>query len=72
MQVQKEVWSAGQIEVSTELQIDGDSGQFIRRTTSIDVALNETQWTGLAKICEKTPLTLFIERGIRIDTTMHR
>lgn len=42
----------------------------MRRTVSLDTPLEATQRARLAEICEKTPVTLFIKRDTRIDTTM--
>lgn len=70
MYMQRKAWPGGRIEVSTELHSDHTGGQYIRRTVSVDGPLDDTQRTRLAEICEKTPVTLFIKRGTRIDTTM--
>lgn len=70
MSVQKKAWSTGQIEVIKQLHIDRDGIEYMQRTVFIDAVLDEAQWTHLAKICEKTPVTLFIKRGTRIDRTI--
>lgn len=70
MYMQRKAWPGGRIQVSTELHSDHNGGQYIRRTVSVDGSLDDTQRTRLAEICEKTPVTLFIKRGTRIDTIM--
>ncbi|CAE6727049.1 OsmC family protein [Paraburkholderia haematera] len=70
MYMQKKAWPGERIKVATELHIERDGGQYIRRTVSVDGPLDDSQRTRLAEICEKTPVTLFIKRGTRIDTAM--
>ncbi|MGF6653837.1 putative OsmC-like protein [Paraburkholderia youngii] len=50
---------------------DLDGTQYIRRDVAIGGPLEEAQRARLADICEKTPVTLFVRRGTRIDTTLH-
>ncbi|SOF00873.1 putative redox protein [Burkholderia sp. OK233] len=70
MYMQKKTWPGGRIKVDTQLHVERDGGQYIRRTVSVDGPLDDSQRKRLAEICEKTPVTLFIKRGTRIDTTM--
>jgi hypothetical protein len=56
--------------VTTTLHADHEGNQYIRRTVAVDAPLDAAQRTRLAEICEKTPVTLLIKRGTRIDTTM--
>ncbi|RKE38516.1 putative redox protein [Paraburkholderia sp. BL23I1N1] len=70
MYMQKKAWPGERIKVATELHIERDGGQYIRRTVSVEGPLGDSQRTRLAEICEKTPVTLFIKRGTRIDTAM--
>lgn len=72
MYMQRKAWPAGTVSVDVELHVEPDRTQTIRRTVSVDAALDDAQWNRLAEICEKTPVTLFIKRGTRIDTTMRR
>jgi|ERR1700674_307179 putative redox protein len=72
MYMQKKAWPPGRIAVEVELHVDHDHSQYIRRVVSIDAAIDDGQRTRLAEICEKTPVTLFVKRGTRIDTTMQR
>ena len=72
MYMQRKAWPAGTVSVDVELHVEPDRTQTIRRTVSVDAALDDSQWTRLAEICEKTPVTLFVKRGTRIDTTMRR
>jgi len=68
--MQKKAWPGGRIKVDTQLHAERDGGQTIRRTVSVDGPLDDSQRKRLGEICEKTPVTLFIKRGTRIDTTM--
>jgi putative redox protein len=70
MYMQRKAWPGGRIKVDTELHVERDGGQFIRRTVSVEGPLDDSQRNRLAEICEKTPVTLFIKRGTRIDTTV--
>ncbi|WP_322062395.1 OsmC family protein [Paraburkholderia sp. J63] len=72
MYMQKKTWPPGRIEVEVELHIDHDRNQYIRRVVSVEAAIDDDQRTRLAEICEKTPVTLFVKRGRRIDTIMKR
>ena len=72
MYMQRKAGPAGTVSVDVELHVEPDRTQTIRRTVSVDAALDDSQWTRLAEICEKTPVTLFVKRGTRIDTTMRR
>jgi len=71
MYMQKKGWPSGRISVTADLHVAPDGSQYIRRTVSVDAQLDQPQRARLAEICEKTPVTLFIKRGTRIDTTMH-
>jgi putative redox protein len=70
MYMQRKGWPDGTIAVTTTLHADHDGNPFIRRTVAVDGTLDAAQRTRLAEICEKTPVTLFIKRGTRIETTM--
>ncbi|MGF6552337.1 putative OsmC-like protein [Paraburkholderia youngii] len=56
--------------MTTTLHVDHEGNQYVRRTVVVDAPLDDAQRARLAEICEKTPVTLFIKRGTRIDTTM--
>lgn len=70
MYMQRKTWPAAAIGVEVSLHTDRDGTQYIRRSVSVDGPLEEAQRSRLAEICEKTPVTLFIKRGTRIDTTL--
>ncbi|HEY1610033.1 MAG TPA: OsmC family protein [Paraburkholderia sp.] len=73
MYMQRKGWPAGTVSVDVELHVAGaDRAQSIQRTVSVDAALDDAQWTRLAEICEKTPVTLFIKRSTPIETIMRR
>ncbi|WP_233871256.1 OsmC family protein [Paraburkholderia adhaesiva] len=70
MYMQRKGWPDGDIDVTTTLHVDHDGNQYVRRTVAVNAPLDAAQRTRLAEVCEKTPVTLFIKRGTRIDTTM--
>ncbi|ALL70687.1 peroxiredoxin (plasmid) [Paraburkholderia caribensis MBA4] len=70
MYMQRKTWPAATIAVEVSLHADHDGNQYIRRGVAVEGPLEETQRARLAEICEKTPVTLFIKRGTRIDTTL--
>jgi len=72
MYMQRKGWPAGAVSVTAELEAGPDDTQTIRRTVSVDAALDDAQWTRLAQICEKTPVTLFVKRSTPIETTLRR
>ncbi|HEX7912457.1 MAG TPA: OsmC family protein [Paraburkholderia sp.] len=70
MYMQRKTWPAATIAVEVSLHADRDGTQYIRRGVAVDGPLEEAQRARLTEICEKTPVTLFIKRGTRIDTTL--
>jgi len=70
MYMQRKQWPAARIDVHTELHADREGLQYVRRTVALDGTLDDAQRQRLAEICEKTPVTLFIKRGTRIETTL--
>lgn len=73
MYMQRKGWPAGTVSVNTELHVTGeDRAQTVHRTVSVDASLDDSQWTRLAEICEKTPVTLFIKRSVPVQTTVER
>ncbi|KVC19811.1 OsmC family protein [Burkholderia pseudomultivorans] len=70
MYMQRKSWPAVRIDVRTELHADREGLQYVRRVVTLDGALDDARRARLAEICEKTPVTLFIKRGTRIETTL--
>ncbi len=70
MYMQRKIWPDLPLHVHAELHADRDGAQYVRRTVTIDGELDEAQRTRLGEIAEKTPVTLFIKRGTRIETTL--
>ncbi|QBR02891.1 OsmC family protein [Paraburkholderia pallida] len=69
MYMQRKTWPNATIGVEVSLHAEQDGTQFIRRGVTVE-GVDEAQRARLAEICEKTPVTLFIKRGTRIDTTL--
>ncbi|MBP0588406.1 OsmC family protein [Paraburkholderia sp. LEh10] len=70
MYMQRKTWPSATIAVAVSLHADHDGIQYIRRDVAVGGSLEEAQRARLAEICERTPVTLFIKRGTRIDTTL--
>ncbi|WP_323122082.1 OsmC family protein [Burkholderia alba] len=70
MYMQRKTWPDARIRVRTELHVDRDGAQYVRRTIAVEGALDDAQRQRLAEISEKTPVTLFVKRGTRIETTL--
>ncbi|WP_414439908.1 OsmC family protein [Burkholderia sp. 22PA0106] len=68
MYMQRKEWPTVKLHVHAELHADHDGTQYVRRTITLDGELDDAQRTRLGEIAEKTPVTLFIKRGTRIDT----
>ncbi|MFJ1209730.1 OsmC family protein [Burkholderia pyrrocinia] len=75
MYMQRKSWPAARIDVRTELHADREGLQYVRRVVTLDGPLDgpldDAQRQRLAEICEKTPVTQFIKRGTRIETTLN-
>ncbi|HDR9249365.1 OsmC family protein [Burkholderia vietnamiensis] len=71
MYMQRKTWPAARIDVRTELHADREGQQYVRRVVTLDGPLDDAQRTRLAEICEKTPVTQFVKRGTRIETTLN-
>ncbi|WP_028218174.1 OsmC family protein [Paraburkholderia oxyphila] len=69
MYMQRKTWPNATIGVEVSLHAEQDGTQYIRRGVTV-AGVDEAQRARLAEICEKTPVTLFIKRGTRIDTTL--
>jgi len=42
----------------------------IRRAVALSGPLSEAQRLRLAEVCERTPVTLVVKNGVRVDTTV--
>jgi putative redox protein len=62
-------WDLGRIEVKAGFKRDADGTERIERTVSVSAALEPAQRERLAEICEKTPVTKTLKRGLAINTT---
>lgn len=71
MYMQRKTWPAARIAVRTELHADREGVQYVSRVVTLDGPLDDAQRQRLAEICEKTPVTQFIKRGTRIETTLN-
>ena len=69
MYAEKKGWSIGTVTVTLELLPRADRME-IRRTVALSGLLTETQRSRLAEVCERTPVTLVVKNGVRVDTTV--
>ena len=69
MYAERKGWVLGTVTVNLELRQE-NGGRRIERSVSISAALDESQRARLAEICEKTPVTLLLKRGIEISTSL--
>ena len=67
MYAQKKGWELGTIGVRLKMLKEGEA-EWIEREVSFSAALNEEQRARLAEICEKTPVTKVLKRGVAIHT----
>jgi putative redox protein len=69
MYAERKGWSLGTIQVSVELQEEGEV-QRIERRIAFSIALPPTQHRRLAEISDKTPMTRMLKAGIAIRTIL--
>ena len=69
MYAEKKGWSIGTVTVTLELLPRAERME-IRRTVALSGLLTETQRSRLAEVCERTPVTLVVKNGVRVDTTV--
>ncbi|AOK31362.1 peroxiredoxin [Burkholderia singularis] len=70
MYMQRKSWPDARLSARAELHVERDGTQYVRRTITVDGPLDDAQRQRLLEISEKTPVTLFIKRGTRIDTAL--
>jgi putative redox protein len=66
---EKKGWSIGTVTVTLDLLPKTDRMQ-IRRAVALSGPLSEAQRLRLAEVCERTPVTLVVKNGVRVDTTV--
>jgi len=69
MYAERKGWQLGIVTVDVEFWQD-DRNSRIERRVSVSARLDETQHARLADICERTPVTLLLKRGVKISTTL--
>jgi putative redox protein len=70
MYADRKQWPMDAVEVALHLAPGEDGGLFIKRSLTFSGALDAQQKARMAEIAEKTPVTLTLKAGIRIDTTV--
>jgi putative redox protein len=70
MYAQRKGWKLDSVEVEAELFRDGAESH-IERRISLHGALDESQTTRLLDISERTPVTLIVNGGVEVRTTLH-
>ena len=69
MYAERKGWDLGTVTVDVELWIESGKNR-IERKVALSGRLDESQRARLAEICEKTPVTLLLKRGVEISTTL--
>lgn len=70
MYADRKQWPMEAVDVDLHLTHGEDGAMLIRRTLTISGALDSDQKARMAEIAEKTPVTLTLKAGLRIDTTL--
>ena len=68
MYAEKKGWTLGRLTVTLQLLKNKEGETRIERQLAADGTLDETQWTRLLEIAEKTPVTLTLKSGATIAT----
>ncbi|MES2346342.1 MAG: OsmC family protein [Pseudomonadota bacterium] len=68
MYADRKQWPLDAVDVSLHLRHD-DGALVVKRTLAFSGALQPEQKSRMAEIAEKTPVTLTLKAGVRIDTT---
>ncbi|MTV36079.1 OsmC family protein [Duganella radicis] len=70
MYADRKRWPVDAVDVDLHLTHGDDGAMLIRRTLSIGGAVDDQQKARMAEIAEKTPVTLTLKAGLRIDTAL--
>jgi putative redox protein len=72
MYADRKGWDIGMLKIRLTFDKDADGNNFIARTLSSDVPLEDAQWDKLVEIAGKTPVTKTLQAGATITTTRAR
>ncbi|MYM22735.1 OsmC family peroxiredoxin [Duganella sp. FT135W] len=70
MYADRKQWPVDTIDIELHLTHGDDDAMLVRRTLRISGAVDAAQKARLAEIAEKTPVTLTLKAGLRIDTVL--
>ncbi|MRX06242.1 OsmC family peroxiredoxin [Pseudoduganella sp. FT25W] len=70
MYADRKQWPVTAVDVQLHLTHAEDGAMLVRRTLSIQGDVDAAQKARMAEIAEKTPVTLTLKAGLRIDTTL--
>lgn len=70
MYADRKQWPVSAVDVALHLTHAEDGSLLIRRTLTISGDIDAAQQARMAEIAEKTPVTLTLKAGLRIDTTL--
>jgi putative redox protein len=70
MYADRKQWPVTAVAVDLHLTHAEDGSLLVRRTLTISGAVDAAQQKRMAEIAEKTPVTLTLKAGMRIDTTL--
>ncbi|RZT10633.1 putative redox protein [Duganella sp. CF402] len=70
MYADRKQWPVDGVDIALHLTHGDDGAMLIRRTLAISGALDAAQKARMAEIAEKTPVTLTLKAGLRIDTEL--
>ena len=70
MYADRKQWPVESVDVAMHLTHADDGALLVKRTLVIAGAVDDAQRARMAEIAEKTPVTLTLKAGLRIDTTL--
>ena len=70
MYADRKQWPVTAVDVALHLTHAEDGSLLVRRTLTISGDIDAAQQARMAEIAEKTPVTLTLKAGLRIDTTL--
>lgn len=70
MYADRKQWPVTAVDVALQLIHAEDGSLLVRRTLTISGDIDTAQQARMAEIAEKTPVTLTLKAGLRIDTTL--